>query len=115
MGTQRLAIELRMFSGNAVVAFEARKNGQLSSHRIASRPLRKRCPLLAVSSFSDSFSAGLSDADERADGRRCAAPAVVELIELCSSLDERFTASAKDWCRRVYGTLGAKASLRVKR
>jgi len=62
---KRLAVEFRMFSGNTVVALEARQNDQLSSHRIASRPVRKRCPLPAVSSYSDSFSAALSAADER--------------------------------------------------
>jgi hypothetical protein len=38
-----------MFSRNTVVAREARQNNQLSNHRIASRPLRKRCPLPARS------------------------------------------------------------------
>ena len=61
---KRLEIEFRMFSGSTVVALEARQNDQLSSHRMASRPLRKRCPLPAVSSSSDSFSAALSAADE---------------------------------------------------
>src|SRR5271154_4480014 len=62
---KRLAIEFRMLSGSAIVALEARQNEQLSSHWMASRPLRKRCPLPAVSSFSDPFSAALSAAEDR--------------------------------------------------
>jgi hypothetical protein len=41
------------------------QHDHLSSHRIASRPLRKRCPVPAVSCVGDFFSAALNVADER--------------------------------------------------
>jgi hypothetical protein len=50
---QGIPLELRMPPRLAIIAFEARKNDQLSSHRKASRPLLNRRPLPSASSFRD--------------------------------------------------------------
>src|ERR1041385_7251698 len=48
---ERLGIKLGVFASSSVIALEARQDDQLSSKRMASRPLRNRRPLAADSSF----------------------------------------------------------------
>src|SRR6185312_5121604 len=69
---ERLRVEFRMLAGGSEVALEARQNDQLSSQRMASRPLRKRLPLPAVSSFNDSLNAALNSAIVRSRLARAA-------------------------------------------
>jgi hypothetical protein len=59
---ERLSVEFGVLAGGSVIALEARQDDQLSSQRMASRPLRKRLPLPAASSFNDSLSAALNSA-----------------------------------------------------
>jgi hypothetical protein len=62
---ERVVVEFGMLASRSVIPLEAREDDQLSSQRMASRPLRKRRPLPRASSFIDSRSDARSCADER--------------------------------------------------
>src|SRR5487761_910696 len=62
---ERFGVEFRVLTSVPVIALETLEDDQLSSHRMASRPVRKRRPLPADSSFNESLRAARSSAAER--------------------------------------------------